>query len=75
MGRLGSLFNFFGPCPQLLGLNDQQIAAGIDADIIKLGCLLAQLLDGFHVLFELAGVSRINLIKRNARLTIGQSKN
>src|SRR5690606_35066155 len=62
------------PRTQLLGLYHQQVTAGIDAYIIELGCLSAQLLNSLHVLFKLTGIGRINLVKRHTRLTIRQSK-
>ncbi len=75
MPRPGAFLDLVGPRFQLLGLDHEQITTRIDANIVELRRLLAQLLDCFHVLFKLPGIGRVDFIERNTRLTIWQGEN
>ena len=56
-------FDFGGPFGQLLGLGDQQVGAGIDAYVLELGRLFAQLARLVQVVGKTACISRVGFIK------------
>jgi hypothetical protein len=63
MRRLCRVLQLVGPLLQLLGLDHEQVAAGVDADIVELGRLLAQLLRRLHVALVAPLVGGIRLVE------------
>ena len=72
MGGPGLFLDLFRPLTQLLGLDGQKIAAGVDADIVQLGGLTAQLLGGFHVALETPLIGGILFFQHRPCVAIGQ---
>ena len=61
-------------CFNCLVLDNKQVAAGVDADIVQLRRLLTQLLGDLHVALKTPFVRRIRFAERGARSRIGQRK-
>ena len=74
MGGAGGILQPFRTVLQLLGLDDQEITAGVDADIVELGRLPAQLLGNLHVALELPFLRGVDLVQRDAGPRIGQGE-
>ena len=75
MGGLRGLLQPFRTLFQLLRLDDQKVAARIDADIVELGRLLAQLTGGFHVPLVAMRVRGVGRVERRPGARIGQAEN
>ncbi|MBB3298086.1 hypothetical protein FHT72_001076 [Rhizobium sp. BK077] len=56
MRRFCRILQLLGPLLELLRLDDEQVAARIDADIVELRRLLAQLLRHLHVALVAPGL-------------------
>ena len=72
MRRLGRIFQPLGALLQLSRLRQQQVAAGVDADVVELGGLLAQLLGRLQVLLIAPLVGGVGFAQGGARPRIGQ---
>lgn len=68
MGGTGCRFELVGPAFQLLGLAEQEIAAGIDPDIVQLRRLPPHLLDRLEIALVLARHRGIVLVERGSGL-------
>ena len=66
------IFQLLGALPELLGLHRQQVAAGVDADVVELGGLLAQLLGDLHVALELARGRGVQFVESLPGARIGE---
>ena len=67
MRRLGRIFQLLGARLQLPGFRQQQVAAGIDADIVEFCGLLAQLLGRLEVALVAPFIGGVGLAKCGAR--------
>ncbi len=74
MRRFCRVLQLLRPLPELLRLDDEQVAAGIDADIVELRRLLAQLLRHLHVALVAPGFGSVGLVKCGACPGIGQGE-
>ena len=74
VGGLCRIFQLLGPLLQLLGLLQQKVAAGIDADIVELCSVLTKLLGSLQVTPIAPFIRCIHLAERGASLRIGQRK-
>ena len=74
MGRPRRRLDLVGAVFQLLGFGDQQITAGIDADILQLRGLAAQLIGVFLIQLEPFAIRRVRLHQRHPRRAERQGK-
>ena len=66
------IFQLFRALLQLLGLRQQEIAAGVDADVVEFRRALAELLGGLEVALIAPLVRCVSLAKCGTRPRIGQ---
>src|SRR5438128_1768003 len=67
MRGLCCIFQLLGALLQLFRLRQQQVTAGVDADIVEFCRALAEMLSGLEIALIAPLVRRIGLIERGAR--------
>ncbi len=74
VGGLGRILQPVGALTQLFGLYRQQVATGVDADVVELGRLATQLLRHLHVALVAPLFRGVEFIDGRTRLRIGECK-